>query len=75
MELAKLLPESPHYELFFDNYFTSLQIIDKLSSVGIGGTGTIRSNRITRCPFIPLYDMKKKEEVRFTINVMKSVTL
>ena len=33
-------------EFFFDNYFTSYELMEKLSDDGILGTGTIRENRI-----------------------------
>ena len=33
-------------EFFFDNYFASYELMEKLSDDGILGTGTIRENRI-----------------------------
>ena len=34
-----------HHQLFFDNYFTSFSLLDKLLSQGTYGCGTIRTNR------------------------------
>jgi hypothetical protein len=42
VQKAKLAPGS---EVFFDNLFTSFPLLEKLSEMGIGGTGTVRQNR------------------------------
>jgi hypothetical protein len=42
------LPESvkgKHHQLYFDNYFTSISLLDKLLAQGTYGCGTIRTNR------------------------------
>ncbi len=43
-------------ELYFDNLFTSFSLLQKLSSLGIGGTGTVRNNKLHRvlCPRLKL---------------------
>lgn len=38
------------YHLVFDNFFTSVTLLEKLKSINIFGTGTIRSNRVMKCP-------------------------
>jgi DNA excision repair protein ERCC-6 len=48
------------YHLVFDNFFTGLTLLEKLSEMDLYGTGTIRSNRTKKCP-INLAAMKKKE--------------
>lgn len=50
---------APYY-LAFDNFFTGLPLLEKLSEMGLYGTGTIRSNRTKKCP-INLVAIKKKE--------------
>ena len=37
-------------KLYFDNLFTSMKLLKWLSSKEIGGTGTVRSNRVIAMP-------------------------
>lgn len=48
-----------HFHLTFDNLFTSLRLVDYLTSKGIGCTGTIRSNRLEDCPLKSINELKK----------------
>lgn len=48
-------------EVFFDNLFTSFPLLDNLSEKGIGGTGTVRQNRLHKVPIINKKEMEKKE--------------
>ena len=45
MGLAGNADVSPGDHLFFDNLFTTILLLEKLSEMGIGGTGTMRQNR------------------------------
>ena len=45
--------------IYFDNLFTSIPLLNWLSERGIGGTGTMRQNRITA---IPIESKKKLEK-------------
>ena len=47
VEKAKLPPAT---QVFFDNLFTSLPLLYKLSEMGIGGTGTLQQNRLGPIP-------------------------
>lgn len=47
-KLVNHLPAS--YHLVFDNFFTSFPLLEELTRLGCGGTGTIRNNRIADCP-------------------------
>ncbi|KAK9694560.1 Transposase IS4 [Popillia japonica] len=38
------------YHLFCDNFFTTVPLLDKLAGQGIRCTGTIRENRLSKCP-------------------------
>ena len=49
LKLISQLPDSLHFQLYFDNLFTSVNLLDRLSQLGVGGTGTIRSNRLQGC--------------------------
>ena len=58
MGLAEKLPGG-HHQLYFDNFFTSLRLIEALSAKNIGATGTIRANRVEDCPLTSVDKMKK----------------
>lgn len=45
------VPPSNGHKIFFDNYFTSLNLLNHLSENNICATGTIRENRTEKCPF------------------------
>ena len=53
IDLLSKLDASCHYEVYLDNLFTSLRLIDLLSYMGFAAIGTIRANRIE-----PLQDAK-----------------
>ena len=40
------------YSLYFDNFFTSVKLIEEIQNRGHFGTGTIRKNRTENCPFM-----------------------
>lgn len=61
VDLINSLPEGPKYKLFFDNFFTSLRLLDHLTDHGFGATGTLRANRTDKCPLITPAAMKKKD--------------
>ena len=42
--------EDRKFSLYFDNFFTSLKLLDELQAGGHGATETIRSNRVEKCP-------------------------
>ena len=60
--VADLIFELPHsnFNLFFDNLFTSLPLVDYLSEVAFGGTGTIRLNQTQKTPLQKPASTKKK---------------
>ena len=44
------LPSNHNHILFFDNYFTSIPLMEELISQGYLATGTCRDNRSDKCP-------------------------
>lgn len=53
-------------EFYFDNLFTGLPLLLHLKSIGYGGTGTLRQNRLEKeCPIAKVETMKKKERGTF----------
>ena len=49
MKLAATLPENQNYKICADNFFSSVQLIEKLLESGIHYTGTVRKNRLPGC--------------------------
>ena len=52
VDLLSVLSEEDKYKVYFDNFFTSLKLVDKLTEKKIGTTGTVRDNRIEKCPIM-----------------------
>lgn len=48
--LVKDLPEHKSHKLFFDNWFTSLRLVEELSCKGFLCVGTFRADRTEKCP-------------------------
>ena len=59
LELLDRLPAEFKYHLRIDNYFTSLQLVEEMSRRGQLITGTIRKDRLDKCP---LPNMGKKNQ-------------
>lgn len=49
MRLVKYLPLYRNFKCYFNNYFTSVLLLQKLKSIGIWAVGTIRANRLQGC--------------------------
>lgn len=60
VHLSKRIPTGCNYQLYFDNYFTSVPLLRKLRNEKILAAGTVRSNRLGKCPLEPAKAMKKK---------------
>ena len=59
--IAKLPPNIIiGYRLFFDNFFTSSQLVEHLERINIGVTRTIRLNKIGKSPLLDPNNMKKR---------------
>ena len=58
LKLSNALEENKH-QLFFDNLFSSPELMVHLASLGIFATATLRSDRIRGCPIPCEKDMKK----------------
>ncbi|XP_047989547.1 piggyBac transposable element-derived protein 3-like [Leguminivora glycinivorella] len=49
-DVLKEIDKQAPFHLFFDNFFTSIYLIDELRLRGIRATGTVRENRVAKCP-------------------------
>ena len=59
LDLVNKLPADTKYDVYVDNFFTGLPLLEKLTEMGHGGTGTIRENRTEKCPLSGAKAMKK----------------
>ena len=72
-ELCEILQDPERQEIFFDNFFTSFDLLEDHPEKYLKATGTIRKNRLGACPVTPLTEMKRTE--RGTIDVWSSRNL
>ncbi|KAH9520146.1 Ubiquilin-1 [Bulinus truncatus] len=55
--------ETPYaHKLYFDNFFTGFSLMKHLKDIDVRATGTVRFNRMNKCPVTPEKEMKKKNE-------------
>ena len=47
------------FSIYFDNFFTSIRILEELKKRGHGATGTVRINRVEKCPLTPTKQFAK----------------
>ncbi|CAG4964815.1 unnamed protein product, partial [Parnassius apollo] len=59
--LARIIPRHQNFQLYFDNYFTSLRLLEYLAKEGIYSLGTVRRNRIPDCKLQQEKEIMKKE--------------
>ena len=60
VRLSRTVPDNCNHKLYFDNYFTSLDLLVYLAKRGIYSLGTIRRNRIPQNKMPTEAEMKKK---------------
>lgn len=48
------------FSLIFDNFFTSMRILEVIKERGHSATGTVRSNRIEKCPLSNAKQFQKR---------------
>ncbi|XP_049310850.1 piggyBac transposable element-derived protein 3-like [Bactrocera dorsalis] len=73
VRLSRMIPRQQNHRIYFDNYFTSLPLLEYLAKEGILALGTIRRNRIPDCKLSTEKAIVKKdrgysEEYVSTIN-------
>jgi hypothetical protein len=60
VRLLESVPKSVGYKVFFDNWFSSYSLLLKLNELGYLCTGTVRPNRINKCPLQKDSELKAK---------------
>lgn len=61
LNLVKEIESPANHVLYFDNFFTSHDLLKTLTEKDFKATGTIRENRTKKCPLIDSKVLKKKE--------------
>ena len=61
MEMVNQVGLEKGQHVVFDNLFTSLPLLEKLSAEGVGATGTLREDRLCGAPLMPKKSMEKKD--------------
>ena len=59
-KLCKDLPRNVGHKVFFDNWFSTLELILYLKNEGLLAAGTIRANRLHNCPLKANKDIEKE---------------
>ena len=65
LKMLSIVEDPKSYRVFFDNYFTSHDLLVLLKEQGYRASGTIRENRTKKCPLPADNVMKKKERGYF----------
>ena len=73
MRLTLALPRAP-YIIHTDNYFSTIKLAVTLKEKGMGLVGTVRSNRIEKCP-IPSLDKTERGAVEYRKDRISGVIL
>ena len=59
LDMLSVVSDPSGHEVFFDNFFTSRTLLSRLKEQGIRATGTVRENRLDKCPVTPRKEMEK----------------
>ena len=56
--LMEEIPKNQNYQVFLDNWFSTIPLLIKSQSMGILSTATLHSNRVAGCPLMSDKDLK-----------------
>lgn len=75
--LSKMPTIPEEHTVYFDNFFTSCDLLKELKASGYKATGPIRDNRTKKCPLRPVKNMKKsaRAEYDYMINTNNELLL
>ena len=59
-KLSERIPKNKGYRLFFDNWFSTCNLMLQLKSSGIFTTATFRTNHLKGCPLTSDKELKKE---------------
>lgn len=72
------IPPNAGYKIFFDNYFTSVELLTHLADKGYCASGTLRDNRMGTCPLkgsAKTNEWKKKERGHYKYSSSEKVAV
>ncbi|KAG8226269.1 hypothetical protein J437_LFUL004826 [Ladona fulva] len=58
-QMLSIVDDPSSHVIYFDNFFTSFALLDKLRGKGIRATGTIRENRMGKCTLMSAEELEK----------------
>lgn len=70
-DILKMLGSFP-YHIFFDNFFTTVPLLDQLQKDNVRATGTIRENRMSKCPILSKNEIKKRREENMILDLLRT---
>ncbi|KAJ8913087.1 hypothetical protein NQ315_006588 [Exocentrus adspersus] len=59
VRLLRNVPVNKNHHVYFDNYYTTIPLLVQLAKRGILALGTVRRNRLPKCPFPSDKEMSK----------------
>ena len=75
LRLSETIPKDKNYKLCFDKYFTGIPLIRELKNRGILSIGTLRSNRMCKCPLLTEKEKKSgpRGGIDFKVSAEKDI--
>lgn len=61
-QLTDIIQQCERHEIYFDNFFTSVNVLSMLKNKNLKATGTVRETRTNKCPLMNSKDMLKQQE-------------
>lgn len=61
LDLVQCIDQPLEHRLYFDNYFSSHDLLTTLRGMKLRATGTVRDNRTKKCPLTSVKEMQKKD--------------
>jgi hypothetical protein len=50
LNLVNILPKNIPFKIYADRFFSSTKLVDRMTKLGYGYTGTVMKNRLEGCP-------------------------
>ena len=61
LQMVSILETPSVHKIYFDNFFTGFALMKHLQDIDVRATGTVRFNRMNKCPIANDKEMKKKD--------------